>query len=70
MWAFVMALVVPILYGVDHQPFNGLVRMFAGGMVGAAWGRGVHASLEASDYAGGAMVLVTVVLGVWVMNHY
>jgi hypothetical protein len=55
---FVVILCLPRMNGQESQPFLALYRTFMGGMIGAAWGRGVHASLHWQDYAAGGAVLL------------
>jgi hypothetical protein len=55
---FVVILCLPKMGGQAGQPFLAMYRVFMGGMIGAAWGRGVHASLTWQDYAAGGAVLL------------
>jgi hypothetical protein len=57
-FCFVIAL--PLLYGHSEQPYRGLYRAFMGGVIGAAWGRGIHASLTWEDYGVAAVILLVI----------
>lgn len=55
---FIILVTLPRVTGTTHDPYKAMAHVFAGGMVGAAWGRGVHASLKWEDYAFGAVCML------------
>lgn len=57
LWVFALVIALPIIMGQTRQPYLGCYHVFLGGMIGSAWGRGVHASLHWQDYAFAALVL-------------
>lgn len=57
---FSLVIAIPLLVKEPHQPYLHLYGLFLGGMIGAAWGRGIHASLRWQDYAIAAVVLAVV----------
>lgn len=59
---FVAVIAMPRLTSHTDSHFRMAVYLFTGGMIGAAWGRGVHASLKWSDYAIGGFILVAIEL--------
>lgn len=57
---FVIVVAAPRVVGVTDEFYQAMSHLFVGGMIGAAWGRGIHASLKGRDY-GWAAVALTVV---------
>jgi hypothetical protein len=56
---FTIVIALPIITGHTEQPYLAYYHIFSGGIIGAAWGRGVHASLEGRHYGmAGALLFV------------
>lgn len=68
---FVILVALPRVVGVTDELYQASAHLFVGGMIGAAWGRGVHASLKPCDYAYAAFALtvVEVIMFTWQRMH-
>lgn len=57
LWLFVIVVAIPRVGGVTDEFYQAMSHLFVGGMIGAAWGRGIHASLRGRDYGWAAVGL-------------
>lgn len=57
--AFSIVIALPIITSHTEQPYLAYFHAFSGGIIGAGWGRGIHASLEGKHYGmAGAFLFV------------
>ena len=57
---FAIVIATPIMTGHTEQPYLAYYHAFSGGIIGAAWGRGIHASLEGKHYGMAGVFLFVV----------
>jgi hypothetical protein len=71
LWLCIILVAVPRVAGVTGDLYKDLAHLFMGAMLGAAWGRGIQASLTGKDYVFGAIGLsiVEVVMALYTHGH-
>jgi hypothetical protein len=69
LYIFIVLMALPRVAGVTDEFYQAMSHLFVGGMIGAAWGRGVHASLKGSDYGWGAFWLTMVEVTMFIITH-